>query len=832
TKQPQRYWSDHLAAALLLLRHTASRATGLAPITMLTARCPAVPPTLLPSLPTIPDEPSAEEEAQYYEAVSSQLERLHRLGGQHMSATIVFATGSITPSSPVIAQEVAQDETIDEAYLHAAARNEDVEAVRKALDAGVDVNAKTEYGSTALFFACDRGNAEIVQLLLESGADPNVTDTFYQATPMTWAQSKGHNEIVALLLKAGVDGADGMLIGAVTSDNVDQARSIIESGAVSESILAVAKSQAGSDEMRAIFADLDLDGIETYQPTVEEMELRSGTFSGPNGMSITISHDDEDLQLGFGSSSGSMLTPLSENMYLMGGSSVEFALSEDGNSVAGVTLTMRGNAMNFAPASDEDDAAEESEEEGAEEMAEEAPETETPVAPSNPATSDADVSSVNWPAFRGTGSRGIADGQSPPVEWNVEEDQNVRWKTAIPGLGNSCPVVWEDSIFITTAFSEEANDEMRIGNYGNVDSVEDDSVYEFILYCIDKQSGDIIWQQTANRAQPMVKRHSKSSHANPTCATDGEHVIAFFGSEGLYCFSTEGELKWEKNLGYLDSGWFYDAGYQWGFGSSPIIFENSVIVQCDIQQESFIAAFDLQSGSELWRTPREEIPSWSSPVVHQFDDVPMLITHATRAARGYDARDGSLLWSMADHSEIVVPTPFVAHDLIYIVSGYSPVQPIVAIRPEARGEIQLADRQNDDGVPLQGDDSEIAWGQLRGGSYMPTPIVYGDYMYVCANRGILTCLDAVTGEEIYKERMRADGGALAFTGSPIAADGHIYMTDEAGRTLVVKAGPDFELVSVNEAGDYVMTTPAISEGLFLVRTKTELIAFGEESGDE
>jgi outer membrane protein assembly factor BamB len=276
---------------------------------------------------------------------------------------------------------------------------------------------------------------------------------------------------------------------------------------------------------------------------------------------------------------------------------------------------------------------------------------------------------------------------------------------------------------------------------------------------------------------------------------------------------------WKKDFGLLDSGWFYDAGFQWGFGASPTIYKDTVILQCDVQDESFVAAYKLADGKEVWRTTREEIPGWSSPTVHEFGDMPMLLTHGTKAARAYDARDGQLLWTLSNHSEIVVPTPFVAHNLIYIASGYQPIQPIYAIKPEARGDIT---------PPGDSTTNEsIEWGYKRGGPYMPSPIVYGDYFYVCANSGILTCQDAKTGKRIYKKRMSAPGGSLSFTASPLAADGHLYLPAEDGRVLVVKAGPEFELVETNEAGESILATPAISDGTIYLRTNKHLIAVGE-----
>jgi outer membrane protein assembly factor BamB len=203
----------------------------------------------------------------------------------------------------------------------------------------------------------------------------------------------------------------------------------------------------------------------------------------------------------------------------------------------------------------------------------------------------------------------------------------------------------------------------------------------------------------------------------------------------------------------------------------------------------------------------------------------MLITHGTRAARGYDARDGKLLWWLKDHSEIVVPTPNVAHDLIYLASGYAPIQPIIAVRPEARGELRLPGRMPREGGEAVSSDPGIAWSHQRGGPYMPTPIVYGDFLYACSNSGVVTCYRAKTGEQIYKKRLNAE--IQSFTASPVAADGRLYFTAEDGCVLVVKAGGVFELISKNPGGAKVLATPAISDGMFFLRTTEELIAVRE-----
>lgn len=732
--------------------------------------------------------------------------------------------------------------------LFAAARSGDFSLVQSIVKSGVDANSKTAYGSTALFFACDRGNPEIVLFLLENGADPNAKDTFYGASPLTWAQNKqsgdslsdeeqqNYRSIIHHLIRAGVDGVDAMLIDAVTSfDSADKdsqiqkielAKTIIDAGNVSGEVLSRSKflaTKSESKELAELFSGLEIKEYQPFEPTEEELKVYVGDYSG-SGFKVKIEFDAGELEISFNGDNVRTLSPTKRHEFSMGNATAVFGMKED--AVETMVVDFGGNKMTFKP-------------ESASTPAENKPETTTPKPDptSKPDSSASDstetefktdspeslaadraVSSANWPGFRGNGARGVAEGQGPPIEWDLTADEKINfgWETKIPGLGNSCPTIWGERLYVTSAVSGDDSGEFKIGQYGSVDSIVDDSVYKFNVYCLDKQTGEIIWQKTAHESKPAVKRHAKSSHANPTIATDGKYVIAFFGSEGLYCYNVDGDLVWKKDFGLLDSGWFYDPGYQWGFGASPFVFEGRVFVQCDIQGGSFVTAFDIETGKEIWRTEREEIPTWSSPVVHRFGDVPMLITHGTHAARGYDARDGTELWTLPKHSEIVVPTPFVAHDMIYLASGYRPVQPVYAIHPSARGDISL-----------EGDESSsdtIAWSVQRGGPYMPTPICYGDYLYTCANNGILICYEAKTGKIAYKQRMKAPGGNPSFTASPIAADGHLYFTNEDGRILVVKAGPTFELVGVNKVGANTLATPAISEGTIFFRTQNSVIA--------
>jgi outer membrane protein assembly factor BamB len=425
---------------------------------------------------------------------------------------------------------------------------------------------------------------------------------------------------------------------------------------------------------------------------------------------------------------------------------------------------------------------------------------------------------LNWPSFRGPNASGVADGQFPPLTWDVEKKSNVRWKTAIPGLGHSCPIVWGDRVYVTTAVSADGKAEFKPGLYGDVDSLKETAEHAWRVYCLDKRSGKILWERTACKGVPKVKRHPKASHANPTPATDGTHVVASFGSEGLYCYDPDGKLLWQKNLGVLDSGWFYDAEYQWGFGSSPILYRGLVIVQCDVGKNSFLAAFRAADGKEVWRKSRDEIPSWGTPTIVEGPGRVELVTNATKYARGYDPLTGQELWRLGRHAEITVPTPVFGRGLIFITSGYRPVQPIYAVRPGAAGDISLGDGKTASDA--------VAWSTSRDGPYMTTPIVYGDYLYACSNAGIVTCYDAATGKQVYKERLGGGGG---YTASPVAADGKIYFSSEEGVVRVVRAGPKFEVLAVNRLGEPCMATPAISDGMIFVRTQHHLFGIGRDA---
>ncbi len=426
----------------------------------------------------------------------------------------------------------------------------------------------------------------------------------------------------------------------------------------------------------------------------------------------------------------------------------------------------------------------------------------------------------NWPSFRGPNATGVVEGKPAPSAWDAEKSINILWKTPIPGLGLGSPIVWGDRVIVTTAISSDTKAEtFRHGLYGDVAPHTDLAPHTWKVYALDRRTGKILWERIAHTGVPRTKRHPKSSQANSTPATDGKYIVAWFGSEGLYTFDWKGKLLWKQDLGVVNAGWFYDPDYEWGPASSPIIYKNLVIVQVDRQENCFIAAFDIKTGKQVWKTVRDELPSWGTPTAYEGKTRAEVITNATNFIRSYDPLTGKELWRLSRNSEVTATTPFVGQDLIFIVGGYPPVRPIYAIRPGASGDITLAEGKESS--------ESVAWSKKQGGTYMPSPLVYGEILYTCSNNGILAGYNAKTGEKLYQERIAGKGGA--YSASPIAADGKIYLTSEDGDIAVVKAGPKYELLAENKMGEVLMATPAISDGVIFVRSLKHVYAIGSST---
>lgn len=420
----------------------------------------------------------------------------------------------------------------------------------------------------------------------------------------------------------------------------------------------------------------------------------------------------------------------------------------------------------------------------------------------------------SWASFRGNRAAGVAEGQNLPERWDIEKGSGVKWKTAIPGLAHSSPIVWGDRVYVTTAVSSRGNDSFKHGLYGDGDASEDRSPQQWKLYALDRRSGKIVWERTAFDGVPREKRHTKASYANSTPATDGKRVVAFFGSQGLYAYDTAGRLLWKKDLGVLNAGAYDLPEYEWGTASSPVIYKDMVFVQCDSQKDSFLLAADLKTGKTVWKTAREELPSWGTPTIYDGKARTEIITNASNFIRGYDPLTGKELWRLGGSSKITAPTPVYSGDLIVVASGRRPEAPIFVIRAGASGDITLDKGQTSN--------THVAWSRQQRGSYMPTPLIYGQHLYVLSNQGVLDCYDLKTGTEVYRQHLPHKGGG--FSASPVAADGKIYLPSEDGDIFVVKAGTQYELLATNPSGELLMATPAIASGTMFVRTQHHVFA--------
>jgi outer membrane protein assembly factor BamB len=433
----------------------------------------------------------------------------------------------------------------------------------------------------------------------------------------------------------------------------------------------------------------------------------------------------------------------------------------------------------------------------------------------------------NWPGFRGLSSSGVAAKSHPPITWDVSTGANIAWKTPIPGLAHSSPIVWANRVFVTTAVPAEADAVMfRHGNAANTNvdainrSTRDETLYTWRVYALDRDTGKILWNKTAHEGVPRSQRHVSQTQANSTPATDGTHLVVWLGSEGLYCYDFNGTLLWKKDLGALKSGYVIDPSYEWNTASSPVIYKNSVILQVDLLKDSFIASFDVNTGKEIWRTSRaDEVPSWATPLVYEGPTRTEIVTLAPNYARGYDPATGKELWRLGKHSIYSAPSPIAGPGLFVITSGSgNSVQPIYAIRAGASGDITLKDDEEKNAA--------VAWSKLRGGAFIPTPLLYDGLLYVTNEGGILASYKIDTGERVYQQRMTRGG---SYSSSAVAADGRLYVASEDGDVIVAKAGPTFEKLAQKQMKEMIMASPAISGNMIIYRTQHHVIAIEERS---
>ena len=403
-----------------------------------------------------------------------------------------------------------------------------------------------------------------------------------------------------------------------------------------------------------------------------------------------------------------------------------------------------------------------------------------------------------WLQWRGPLGTGEAPAANPPVEWS--ESQNIRWKVEIPGHGSATPLVWRDRVFVVTA--------IPVGESGTRDgffqglvrrfvgTVGATETQRYVVLAIDRHDGRVLWERVAREEAPHEGRHRTGSWASPSAVTDGDVLCAFFGSRGLYCYDMEGRLLWDHDFG--------DMNIRLGFGegASPALHGNTLVVNWDHEDQSFIVALDKRTGEERWRTERDEGTSWATPLIVEHEGRAQVVTSATSRVRSYDLETGELLWDGVGVTSNAIPSPVAADGLVYLTSGY---------RGSQLYAIQLATAKGD----ITGT-SAVAWSLDKDTPYVPSPLLHDGVLYVIkSNNGILSAYDARTGRPLYgPERLP---GIRSVYASPVAAGGRVYIPSRDGTTLVIAAGPTFEVLAANMLEDGFDASPAVAGGEIYLR---------------
>lgn len=420
-----------------------------------------------------------------------------------------------------------------------------------------------------------------------------------------------------------------------------------------------------------------------------------------------------------------------------------------------------------------------------------------------------------WPQFRGPNSSGVAADAKLPDSWS--KTQNVVWKAELPGKGWSSPIVCGNRIFVTSAVADKPASAPRKGLYiQNMRGETGEGEHRWMVYCLDADTGRIEWEKTAHRGVPPMPIHAKNSYATETPATDGERIVACFGAAGLFCYDINGRESWTQKWAASPMR------MGWGTAASPVLHQDRVYVLGDNEASSFLLALDKRTGRRLWRVERDQKSGWATPLIWQNDLRTEIITAGSSKVRSYDL-DGQPLWELEGMSSITIPTPVATKDMLFVASGYvaDNYRPVYAIRPGASGDITL-----------KGDATSnkyVAWSLPTGAPYNPSPLVYGDYLYLLYDRGSLSCYDAHSGKELYS-RQRLSSQRASFAASPWACDGKIYCLSEDAETFVVQAGGEFKVLGRNSLDDTALASPAVVGNDLILRTLSTVYRIGAGTG--
>jgi outer membrane protein assembly factor BamB len=703
--------------------------------------------------------------------------------------------------------------------LFDAARRGDGAAVVSLLDRGVDVNARSRYGVTALGFAAGEGRIDVVRLLVERGADLQVADSFYGSRAIDFAIRGGHADVALFLLSRGSKGAAGALNFGIRSKNIALVEAALATGEMEAAGLSNASALAdrqGGPEIAALVKTAAAAAKPATGPRVIALDASAlsafeGRYINPStGAVVTAAIANQALRLTAPGEATLDLEAVEARQFRASNApDLTVVFGGRGGLVEAMIISRGTTAVRYAREGFADATSPAA-------LAAEPP--PAGAAPAKPADAPAAprTAARPWPAFRGANADGTADGQGAVADWDVATGRNILWKTPVPGLATSSPIIWGNHVIVVSAASD-ADKSFRTGLYGDVAPVPDASPHVWRVHALDLRSGKELWSREVFAGPSRTKRHPKSTQANATPVTDGQHVVAVFGAIGqMVCYDMSGKLLWKTDIGTIDSGWFLDPTYQWGHASSPVIYKSTVIVQADQAKGSYLAAFNLATGREVWRTSRaDEVSTWGTPTLLSGPKGDELVTNGTKI-RAYDPSSGKLLWTLAPNSEIAIGSPVVQRDVVYVTGGYPPVRPVYAVRGGARGDISLpAGRTSSDA---------IIWSHDRDGTYISTPIVYRDQLYTLNNNGILTAYDSESGKLVFRSRV-AGGGA--YSASPVAADGRLYMASEDGDVVVLQAGREYVELAKNSMNEVVMATPAISDGIVIIRTLNHVWGIGK-----
>ena len=413
---------------------------------------------------------------------------------------------------------------------------------------------------------------------------------------------------------------------------------------------------------------------------------------------------------------------------------------------------------------------------------------------------------AQWGQWRGPLATGAAPKADPPVEWS--ETKNIRWKTKLPGLGHSSPVVWGSLVFVTTAEMTGAKKPFTgvtpDGAHNNMNPLFD---HQFAVMAIDRQTGAVVWRRTVATRQPHESTHESATWASNSPVTDGEHVLSFFGSNGLYCLDTGGRLLWSRDLGDMQ------VKHGHGEGASPLLHDETVVVNWDHEGASVIVALAKRTGEELWRQPRDEVTSWATPIVVTHDGQAQVVVSGTRRVRGYDLKTGAVIWEAGGLPGNIVASPVGADGMVFAAGSYEK-QTLLAIRlTGAKGE--LAGTQ------------QIAWQKNRSTPYVPSPLLYDGWLYYLRHyQGVLSRVNAKTGDE--PSGPFRLGSVFNIYSSPVAAAGRIYVTDRNGKTLVMSNDAEPKALTLNKLDDRFSASAALVGDAIFLRGEKFLYCIGEK----